>query len=96
MVRLKPQEINSIKKSILDYIPEAKILVYGSRADDAKKGGDIDLLVYCKQTPDLNTKNHILLNLYDSIGEQKIDILYSIAQEENNFSQLVKDKAIEI
>ncbi len=94
MVRLRPQEIDAIKKSIHEYTPEAKILVYGSRTDDTKKGGDIDLLVYCKQVPDLNTKNRILLNLYDLIGEQKIDILYS--QAESNFTQLIQGEAIEI
>lgn len=96
LVRLRPQEIDAIKNSLLEYIPEAKILVYGSRVDDTKKGGDIDLLVYCKSIPDLSIKNRILLNLYDLIGEQKIDILYSTSQAESNFTQLINGEAIEI
>lgn len=74
LIRLQPKEISAIKEAIYQYLPEARILIYGSRVDD-------------KQIPELSIKNRILFNLYDSIGEQKIDIVYSI-REVISFSQL--------
>ena len=41
--------------------------------DDAKKGGDIDLLVLSKRI-DLMTKLDILVQLHQKLGERKIDI----------------------
>ena len=41
-MRLTSQEISIIKQSILDYIYEAKIILFGSRVYDEKKGGDYD------------------------------------------------------
>lgn len=96
MVRLRDWEIDGIKKSVLKFIPTAKVFLYGSRVDDKKKGGDIDLLIYCDQLPDYQTKSKIKLALYDAIGEQRIDILYSKPNEEEIFVQIVKDDAVEL
>jgi len=73
-MRLKEEEINVIKRIILEFDANAKIYLFGSRADDAKKGGDIDLLVFSTKI-DNETKRMIKLKLYDKLGEQKIDIL---------------------
>ncbi len=44
-VRLTEEEIKMIRKIIKKYDPDAKIILFGSRTDLTKKGGDIDLLV---------------------------------------------------
>ncbi|MFC1596112.1 nucleotidyltransferase domain-containing protein [Candidatus Margulisiibacteriota bacterium] len=73
-MRLKDREVTAIKNIILSRDREAKIYLFGSRTDDDKKGGDIDLLIISDKitAPD---KRKIKLNLYDQIGEQKIDLL---------------------
>ena len=73
-MRLKEEEINVIKQTILEFDANAKIYLFGSRADNAKKGGDIDLLIFSTKI-DSDTKRMIKLRLYDKLGEQKIDIL---------------------
>ncbi len=73
-MRLKEEEINVIKQIILEFDANAKIYLFGSRADNEKKGGDIDLLIFSKKI-DNDTKRMIKLKLYDKLGEQKIDIL---------------------
>jgi len=73
-MRLKEEEINVIKQIILEFDANAKIYLFGSRADNAKKGGDIDLLIF-STIIDNETKRMIKLKLYDKLGEQKIDIL---------------------
>jgi len=52
----------------------AKICLFGSRADDSRKGGDIDLLVISKQLSDAD-KRAIKMRLYERIGKHKIDLL---------------------
>ena len=56
----------------------AGVWLFGSRADDSKRGGDIDLLIETDQT-DINalTRAEItfLTQLQMKLGEQKIDVL---------------------
>ena len=49
------------------------IYLFGSRVDDAAKGGDIDLLVLSKRI-NLMMKLDILAQLHQKLGERKIDI----------------------
>ena len=44
-MRMSEKDIFIIKSTILKYIQNAKIILFGSRTDDNKKGGDIDTLV---------------------------------------------------
>lgn len=44
-MRLTNSEIEAIKKAFLKTFEDGKIYLFGSRADDTKKGGDIDLYI---------------------------------------------------
>ena len=44
-MRLSNQERQAIKQTVATLDPDAKIYLFGSRADDTKHGGDIDLLI---------------------------------------------------
>ena len=93
-MRLTPQEQTAIRTTILAIDPNAKIYLFGSRADDAQKGGDIDIYVDSK-TIKLSQKIDIQVKLYDLIGEQKIDI---VTPNETNqeFITLILKKAIQL
>ncbi len=56
---------------------DAQIFLFGSRVDDAKLGGDIDLYI---KTPDKTNlqrkKSKFIAALYKKIGEQKIDVVF--------------------
>lgn len=80
-VRLTQEEIASIKLAISHFDPKATIYVFGSRADISLKGGDIDLLILSK-TLEPDAKLEIKQLLFDSLEEQKIDII--IAHDLNN------------
>lgn len=75
-MRLTKFEKNSIVKHFYNIFPNAKLYLFGSRTDDAKKGGDIDLYI------ETNSSSYSYSKLLDfnalvqhDIGEQKIDIV---------------------
>ncbi len=73
-MRLTDYEIASIKGCIQAVDPDARIYLFGSRVDDSKKGGDIDLIVLSENING-DQRRKIKINLYDRIGEQKIDLI---------------------
>jgi len=44
-MRLTNKEIDTIKNSVLALDADTRVYLFGSRIDDAKRGGDIDLLI---------------------------------------------------
>lgn len=94
-MRLKQAEINNLKNSILLFDKNAKVYLFGSRTDDAKKGGDIDIAII-SDAIGLKEKVKIKLNFFDQFEEQKIDILTVAANGDNLFWEVVKENAIEI
>jgi hypothetical protein len=74
IMRLTEVEVSAIKQSVRAFDPKAKIFLFGSRVDDTRKGGDIDLFVLSGKIKS-RERRKIKLNIYDSIGEQKIDMV---------------------
>ena len=75
-MRLSTNEVTAIKNTIHQFDSDARIILFGSRADDKKRGGDIDLLIL-SNTLKHRHKRLIRLKLYEQLGEQKIDLLIS-------------------
>lgn len=75
-MRLKDNQIEAIKTSILTADPQAEIYLFGSRVDPQKKGGDIDLLVI-SQILEFTDKMKILSSICKQIGDQKIDLVFA-------------------
>jgi predicted nucleotidyltransferase len=78
-MRLSEHEILAIKQTFLKYFDDKdELWLFGSRIDDQKKGGDIDLYVYTKE-PDIakafNAKISFLVDVKLLIGDQKIDMV---------------------
>lgn len=81
MVRLSAHEQQVIKDSVFRHDPDASIYVFGSRVDNEKRGGDIDLLVL-SHTLQESDKRKIRWAICDQIGAQKIDLV--IASDESS------------
>ena len=73
-MRITTTEKNVICLSIHERDTKAKIYLFGSRADDSKKGGDIDLLIISQKITQKDVRQ-IRRNIINKIGEQKIDIV---------------------
>lgn len=73
-MRLTPEERMGIITALTRFLSgiSAELRLYGSRTDDARKGGDIDLVLISDFADDLD-KYQMLGQIYLQIGEQKID-----------------------
>lgn len=81
-MRLTPLEIEAIHTTARKYFgQEVKVFLFGSRVDDDKRGGDIDLCIRNKKEEllKLDAKIHFLLELKKQIGEQRIDVVFDNA-----------------
>jgi predicted nucleotidyltransferase len=80
--------------------PGARLVLFGSRADDSKRGGDIDLCVETDQKPwaDLVQARHSFLVALDkALGERKIDVLLRRRGDGSRAIDLeVEEKGVEL
>jgi len=77
-MRINKQEIEAVRNCFEEVFKSGKIYLFGSRVDDSKKGGDIDLYLITEQTEDMLMKKiDFLVKLKQSIGDQKIDVIIS-------------------
>ena len=78
-MRLNDKYIMTIKNSFQEVFGEGEIYLFGSRVDDSKKGGDIDLYLVVKDKSDLFRKKlQFLAKIKKELGEQKIDVVFNI------------------
>lgn len=90
-MRLTEFEVTKIKIAFTEIFGEGKIYLFGSRVDDSKRGGDIDLYL-CPKNEFENMREkkiEFLIRLDEYIGEQKIDVV--IAKDKN---RLIEKEAI--
>jgi predicted nucleotidyltransferase len=93
-LRLAKFEIDAIKQSVHGLDPKAKIFLFGSRADDTKKGGDIDLLILSSSISS-SDKIKIKAALFKRLEEQKIDITIA-ADAEKPFVRLALKNGVSL
>ena len=76
-MRLSKEQIDGIKKAFFEVFKEGEIYLFGSRTDDTKKGGDIDLYLCPHENREktIEKKIDFLVKLDSYIGEQKVDVI---------------------
>ena len=76
-IRLLDWQIKAIKEAVQQVLGnEAKVYIFGSRANPEQKGGDIDILVLVPKLQDkYKKKSKLLAQLYKRLGERKIDLI---------------------
>ncbi|MDD2660726.1 MAG: nucleotidyltransferase domain-containing protein [Methylococcales bacterium] len=77
-MRLTDDQIQAIKQTAHVVLgDDARVILFGSRTDDAKKGGDIDLLFETDQAVDnrATTIGALYASLIRKLGDRKIDVI---------------------
>ena len=89
-MRLSAQEIELIKGKVQTVFGEAIVYLFGSRTDESKKGGDIDLYIVSKAKDNLFRKKIRLKILLEDLLYKPVDIIVSTDKE-----RLIEKEAIE-
>jgi len=95
-MRLEKDKINFLKQEIKKYLPDFKLYLFGSRADDNKKGGDIDLLILSDYLPNPKNKRDIKIAFYNLFGEQKLDLVFFKPDSPDPFKELALMEGVEL
>ena len=78
LMRLSKYYVNSIKTVFESVFKEGEIYLFGSRVDDSRKGGDIDLYIEVQDKSKLFEKKIKFLSLLkQKIENQKIDVVFN-------------------
>jgi hypothetical protein len=76
---LNPEQRQLIKQSAIDCVgANASVRLFGSRVDDSKRGGDIDLLISTRLSDAeqiLRSEIDFQVRVQQALGEQRIDLL---------------------
>ena len=78
---------NSEKNKIIEYAQlyfgtDIKLYLFGSRVDDNKKGGYIDLYLEAETVIDLQIKINFLTAIYKNITQRKVDLIIKMPNSE--------------
>lgn len=93
-MRLSVTEIAVIKSTVAELDPSARLYLFGSRVDDTKRGGDIDLLILSSLLTG-DDRRTIRALLWEQLGEQKIDIVIA-ADIDDPFVRIAFAKGVEL
>lgn len=76
----------------------ADVYIFGSRADDNKKGGDIDLYITAEiPMPEIiRRKISLLTDLEKAIGEQKIDVVINNHSKQNPIYEIAETQGVKL
>ena len=71
-MRLTDREISALRSALRDE-PVERVFLFGSRTDDSRRGGDIDILVYSSAPP--FPLAHRVASRYARAADARLDVL---------------------
>ena len=74
-MRVETEQLAIIERTLKMRICDAVVYLFGSRADDSKRGGDIDLFLITGQKVPLKEKIQILTQLEAEGIQRKVDLI---------------------
>ena len=92
-MRLENIVLNNIKEAIYDSFGDVRIYLFGSRIEDNKKGGDIDILILDDKLEKKEIRE-IRIEFFKKFGEQKLDIVLDKLSPVEPFTKIILNKAI--
>ena len=92
-MRLYQEQAKVLKDKLKTISSTAQLYLFGSRVDDEKKGGDIDLLVVSKEITKKDLR-YLRIEFFKHFGEQKLDIILDDGEFKNPFTKHIIKKAV--
>ena len=94
-MRLTNAERETLKNTVRELDETAQVFLFGSRVDDNKKGGDIDVLIFSKQLTK-SALRKIKRQFCDKFGEQKMDLVLDSGELETPFVRMIFPTAVSL
>jgi predicted nucleotidyltransferase len=97
-MRLTERQATKIREAVTRvYGPGSEVVLFGSRVDDRKRGGDIDLLV--RPGPDfegsrLQAKIRLLGELERALGLRKIDVVLEHPEDPRPIEKVARETGV--
>ena len=98
-MRLTAEQAEVIRTAVREvYGEDSRLWLFGSRVDDARRGGDIDLLVRPDSSGSyaLMDKIRLLGKLERSLGERKIDIVIEAQDDQRPIVKIAHESGIQL
>jgi predicted nucleotidyltransferase len=93
-MRLDKQKSTLLKSLITEHLPKSDIYLFGSRADNSKKGGDIDILILADRELKRKEKASIEFDFFKKFGEQKLDLVSYRYDAKDSFKEVILEEAV--
>ena len=95
-MRLPPNDAEFFKAEVAALRPGGAVYLFGSRTDDTRRGGDVDILVLSEPKLSWNEAAGIRRRFWERFGFQKVDLVCCSPQDRGAFQQLVLLDAIRL
>ncbi len=94
-MRLSPTEQQVIRDASLRYFG-VRPRLFGSRVDDYKAGGDIDLYIEAPISPQqgVEARLHMVADIWKALGERKIDVVINTGGEPLAIYEIAKSEGV--
>ncbi|SFP84413.1 nucleotidyltransferase domain-containing protein [Hydrogenimonas thermophila] len=94
-MRITKEQIDLLKSELQKLSKEARLYLFGSRVNDEKRGGDIDLLIISDSLTKKDIRK-LRIEFFKHFGEQKLDIVLDNSKLEKPFVKLILPKAVRL
>jgi predicted nucleotidyltransferase len=95
-MRLTPSQITTICATARQTLGEgARVSLFGSRLDNDRKGGDVDLLVEAKQEPSL-LHRALLKNLLEERLQLPVDVVTASFDKPSPFARMARHQSVSL
>ena len=103
-IRLSARERDGIRRATDTACRETsaawkRIILFGSRTDPGRRGGDIDLLVEIGPEPPVDAyrlQQRLRLALEDELGSQRFDLVLDYGTTAGGFADLARSRGVEL
>ncbi len=95
-MRVEKEYIDFLKREIKKVNKSAEVYLFGSRVNDRKKGGDIDIFILSGKKLNPLKLAIIKARFYQRFGERKIDLINYTHNEPSVFKELIMEDAIRL
>ncbi|OOG20582.1 hypothetical protein B1C78_17250 [Thioalkalivibrio denitrificans] len=98
-MRLNDQQRQIAQQAVLTHFgPNARVWLFGSRAHDDRRGGDIDLYVETDPREDLlRAEARTILEIQQALGDQRIDLVTHVrGRPRKAIDRIARETGIEL